>query len=228
MKENIIQVLAGAATRIEQPEMHGGNIVIVGEPGSGKTQMATSIIKVLEKKTGYPKGGIGKISGEKINEKDIQKLYSKIMGGCLIIETAGDISKETAVTLSLLMEQDNTGTILIIEDNKRGIEKALAKDGSFAKRFTEKIVIPAFTIDELVSFGRTYAYEAGCTIDDMGVLALYKRISNIGRFNHATTIKEVAEILDEAIEKSSRGGFFNKVKYDRDGNIILKEKDFDK
>lgn len=228
MKENIVQVLTGAAARIEQPELHGGNIAIVGEPGSGKTQMATSIIKVLEKKTGYPKGGIGKISGEKLNEKDIQKLYSKIMGGCLIIESAGDISKETAVTLSLLMEQDNTGTILIIEDNKRGIEKALAKDGSFAKRFTEKIVIPAFTIDELVSFGRTYAYEAGCTIDDMGVLALYNRISNIGRFNHATTIKEVAEILDEAIEKSSRGGFFNKVKYDRDGNIILKEKDFDK
>ncbi len=228
MRENIVQVLTGAATRIEQPEIHGGNIAIVGEPGSGKTQMATSIIKVLEKKTGYPNGGIGKISGQKLNEKDIQKLYSKIMGGCLIIESAGDISKETAVTLSLLMEQDNTGTILIIEDNKRGIEKALAKDGSFAKRFTEKIVIPAFTIDELVSFGRTYAYEAGCTIDDMGVLALYNRISNIGRFNHATTIKEVAEILDEAIEKSSRGGFFNKVKYDRDGNIILKEKDFDK
>lgn len=228
MKESIVQVLTGAVERIKQPELKGGNIVIIGEPGSGKTQMATSIIKVLEKKTGYPKGGIGKISGEKLNEKDIQKLYSKIQGGCLIIETAGEISKETAVTLSLLMEQDNTGTILIIEDNKRGVEKALSKDSSFAKRFTEKIVIPAFTIDELVSFARTYAYEAGCTIDDMGVLALYNRINLIGRYNHATTIKEVAEIMDGAIEKSTRGGFFNKPKYDRDGNIILKEKDFDK
>lgn len=227
MKKSICGVLAGAAGRIQQPELHGGNIIIVGEPGSGKTQMATSIIKVLEKKTGYPKGGIGKISGEKLNEKDIQKLYSKIQGGCLIIETAGDISKETAVTLSLLMETDTTGTIIIIEDNKRGIDRALSKDASFAKRFTEKIVIPAFTIDELVSFGRTYAYEAGCTIDDMGVLALYNRINNIGRYNHATTIKEVAEILDGAIEKSTRGGFFNKPKYDRDGNVILKEKDFD-
>ena len=228
MKENITQVITGAAERIEKPSLHGGNIVIIGEPGSGKTQMATSIIKVLEKKTGYPKGGIGKISGAKLNEKDIQKLYSKIQGGCLIIETAGDISKETAVTLSLLMEQDKTGTIIIIEDNKRGIDKALTKDGSFTKRFTEKIVIPAFTIDELVSFARTYANEAGCTIDDMGVLALYNRINLIGRYNHATTIKEVAEIMDEAIEKSTRGGFFNKPKYDKDGNVILKEKDFDK
>ena len=228
MKKSIMQVLAGASTRITQPELNGGNIIIVGEPGSGKTQMATSIIKVLEKKTGYPKGGIGKISGSKLNEKDIQKLYSKIQGGCLIIETAGDISKETAVTLSLLMEQDKAGTIIIVEDNKRGIDRLLMKDSSFAKRFTEKIVIPAFTIDELVSFAKTYANEAGCTIEDMGVLALYNRINLIGRYNHATTIKEVAAIMDEAIDKSTRGGFFNKIKYDKDGNVILKEKDFDK
>ena len=228
MKANIKKVIEGAAEHMSNPKDNGGSIVIVGEQGSGKTQMATSIIKVLQKKTGYPKGGIGKISGEKLNEKDIQRLYAKIQGGCLIIETAGGISKETAVTLSLLMESDNTGTIIIIEDNKKGIDKALMKDGSFAKRFTEKIVIPVFSIDELVSFAKTYALEAGCTIDDMGILALYNRINLIGRYDHVTTIKEVAEIMDDAIEKSTRGGFFNKPKYDRNGNIILKEKDFDK
>ncbi|MCR4568742.1 MAG: hypothetical protein K5769_11880 [Pseudobutyrivibrio sp.] len=228
MRKNIIKAISGAAAKVANPSQKKGNIAIVGEHGSGKTQMATSIIKVLEKKTGYPKGGIGKISGEKLNEKDIQRLYSKIQGGCLIIESAGAISKETAVTLSLLMESDKAGTIIIIEDNRRGIEKAFAADSSFANRFSEKIVIPAFTIDELVSFAKTYAIEAGCTIDDMGVLALYNRINLIGRYNHATTIKEVAEIMDDAIEKSSRGGFFNKPKYDRFGNIILKEKDFDK
>jgi len=228
MKKSITSALVGAASHLNSPNDKGGSIIIVGEPGSGKTQMATSLIKVLEKKTGYPKGGIGKISGEKLNEKDIQKLYSKIQGGCLIIETAGGISKETAVTLSLLMEQDNTGTILIIEDNKKGIEKALSKDSSFAKRFTEKVVIPVFSIDELVSFAKTYAMEAECSIDDMGILALYNRINLIGRYDHATTIKEVAEIMDEAIEKSTRGGFFNKPKYDKNGYIILKEKDFDR
>lgn len=228
MKKSIVSALAGAASHLNTPNDKGGSIIIVGEPGSGKTQMATSLIKVLEKKTGYPKGGIGKISGEKLNEKDIQKLYSKIQGGCLIIETAGGISKETAVTLSLLMEQDDTGTILIIEDNKKGIDKALSKDSSFAKRFTEKVVIPVFSIDELVSFAKTYALEAECSIDDMGILALYNRINLIGRYDHATTIKEVAEIMDEAIEKSTRGGFFNKPKYDKNGYVILKEKDFDR
>ena len=228
MKANITRVIEGAASYLDKPNANGGSIVIVGEPGSGKTQMATSIIKVLQKKTGYPKGGIGKISGEKLNEKDIQKLYSKIQGGCLIIESAGGISKETAVTLSLLMQNDTSGTIIIIEDSKKGIDKALIKDSSFAKRFTEKIVIPVFSIDELVSFAKTYALEAKCTIDDMGILALYNRINLIGRYDHVTTIKEVAEIMDDAIEKSTKGGFFNKPKYDKNGNIILKEKDFDK
>nr|MCR5580779.1 hypothetical protein [Pseudobutyrivibrio sp.] len=228
MKANIIRVIEGAASYINKPQANGGCIAIVGESGSGKTQMATSIIKVLQKKTGFPKGGIGKISGEKLNEKDIQKLYSKIQSGCLIIESAGGISKETALTLSLLMESDNTGTIIIIEDSKKGIDKALIKDSSFAKRFTEKVVIPVFSIDELVSFAKTYALEAGCTIDDMGILALYNRINLIGRYDHVTTIKEVAEIMDDAIEKSTKGGFFNKPKYDKYGNVILKEKDFDK
>ncbi|WP_028234138.1 hypothetical protein [Pseudobutyrivibrio sp. MD2005] len=228
MKESIVRAIAGTAEHLRHPGDNGGSIVIVGEPGSGKTQMATSIIKVLQKKVGYPKGGIGKISGEKLNEKDIQKLYAKIQGGCLIIESAGGISKETAVTLSLLMETDDSGTIIIIEDNKKGIDKALMRDGSFAKRFTEKIVIPVFSIDELVSFAKTYALEAGCTIDDMGILALYNRINLIGRYDHVTTVKEVAEIMDDAIEKSTKGGFFNKPKYDKNGNVILKEKDFDK
>ncbi len=228
MKENITRVINGSADHVKNPSVNGGCIAIVGEQGSGKTQMATNIIKVLQNKTGYPKGGIGKISGEKLNEKDIQKLYSKIQGGCLIIECAGGISKETAVTLSLLMESDKTGTIIIIEDNKKGIDKALMKDGSFAKRFTEKIVIPVFSIDELVSFAKTYAIEEGCTIDDMGILALYNRINLIGRYDHVTTIKEVAEIMDDAIEKSMKGGFFNKPKYDKNGFVILKEKDFDK
>jgi hypothetical protein len=228
MKANITRVIEGAASYLDKPNANGGSIIIVGEPGSGKTQMATSIIKVLQKKTGYPKGGIGKISGEKLNEKDIQKLYGKIQGGCLIIESAGGISKETAVTLSLLMQNDTSGTIIIIEDSKKGIDKALIKDSSFAKRFTEKIVIPVFSIDELVSFAKTYALEAECTIDDMGILALYNRINLIGRYDHVTTIKEVAEIMDDAIEKSTKGGFFNKPKYDKNGNIILKEKDFDK
>ena len=228
MKKSIVRAIEGTAEHILRSNDMGGSIVIVGEPGSGKTQMATSIIKVLQKKTGYPKGGIGKISGEKLNEKDIQKLYAKIQGGCLIIETAGGISKETAVTLSLLMESDKEGTIIIIEDNKKGIDKALMKDGSFARRFTEKVVIPVFSIDELVSFAKTYALEAGCTIDDMGILALYNRINLIGRYDHVTTIKEVAEIMDDAIEKSTKGGFFNKPKYDKNGNVILKEKDFDK
>ncbi|MCR4695241.1 MAG: hypothetical protein K5773_07990 [Pseudobutyrivibrio sp.] len=226
MKANIIDTIKKTGESILEGDTKSGNIVIVGEPGSGKTQLATGLIKVIKSSSGCLNGGIGKISGSKLNEKDIQKLYSKVQGGCLIIESAGDISKETALTLSLLMENDTTGTLIILEDNKRGIDKALSKDHSFGTRFTERIHIPVFTIDELVTFAKTYAMEAGCSIEDMGILALYNRINLIGRYDHVTTIKEVAEIMDEAIDKASRGGFFSKPKYDRDGNVVLKEKDF--
>ncbi|MCF0130238.1 MAG: ATP-binding protein [Pseudobutyrivibrio sp.] len=227
MQASIRQVVTGAAAHITDENHTSGNIVIVGESGCGKTQMATSIIKVLQRKTGKPKGGVGKISGEKLNEKDIQTLFEKIQGGCLIIEEAGHISRDTAVTLSLLMEQDKKGTIIIMEDNRKGIEKALAKDASYGKRFTEKIVIPVFSIDELVEFGKTYGEEAGYTIDDMGVLALYNRINLVGRFDYATTIRDVTEIMDEAFRRASKGGLFSRPKVDREGRIVLKEKDFE-
>lgn len=227
MKSNISQVVAGAAAQLERGKKTGGNIVIQGEKGCGKTQMATSIIKVLQKKTGKISGGVGRVSGEKLNEKDIRTLFSKIQGGCLIIESAGQITKETALTLSLMMEHDETGTLLIMEDTKKGIEKALSKDASFTQRFTEKIVIPVFTIDELVEFGKIYALEAGYVIDEMGVLALYNRINLTSRFDHATSISEVADILEDAMDKSASGGLFRRAKVDSDGNIILKEKDFE-
>ncbi len=141
-----------------------------------------------------------------------------------MIEQAGDISKETALTLSLLLEADKKNTLIILEDSKKGIDAALLKDASFARRFTEKLVIPVFTMDELVDFGKTYAAEAGYTIDEMGILAMYNRINLIGKYDHATTIKEVADIIDEAIVSSKKVGLFGK----KNKGNCLREKDFDK
>lgn len=234
MKEQICQAMTGIIRHLESNENAGcGNLIIQGGRGCGKTVLATDVVKAIQKETGKPNGKIGKIEGAVLNQKDIVQLLKKISGGCLIIEKAGEISRETAVKLSLLMEAETSGLLIILEDTSRGIQKALGKDQGFASKFTEKLNIPIFTSDELVSFARTYANELGYNIDEMAVLALYNRISNIQKLDQATTLTEVKEIVDEAIARAEKGGIkkafsiLTARRYDENDNVILHEKDFD-
>lgn len=233
MEEQICQALTGAARHLKTgKDASTGNMVIQGGSGSGKTVLATAMVKALQKETGRPKGKVGKIEASALNKKDVASLLKKISGGCLIIEKAGDISKETAVRLSLLLKSDTSGLFVIMEDTHRGIEKALGRDEGFASRFSEKINIPIFTSDELVSFAKAYANELGYTIDEMGILALYNSISNIQKYDRATTLTEVKEIVDDAISKSEKGGLrkafsiITSRRYDDEDYVILREKDF--
>ena len=233
MEEQICQALTGAARHLKTgKDASTGNMVIQGGSGSGKTVLATAMVKALQKETGRSKGKVGKIEASALNKKDVASLLKKISGGCLIIEKAGDISKETAVRLSLLLKSDTSGLFVIMEDTHRGIEKALGRDEGFASRFSEKINIPIFTSDELVSFAKAYANELGYTIDEMGILALYNSISNIQKYDRATTLTEVKEIVDDAISKSEKGGLrkafsiITSRRYDDEDYVILREKDF--
>ena len=239
------------------------NILITGETGVGKSAIAKAIHKMSNRANGpfievncavlhenlieselfgYEKGAftgasssgkIGKIEASVLNQKDVAALLKKVAGGCLIIEKAGDLSRETALKLSLLLEQDTSGVLVIIEDTKHGIQKALSRDDGFAAKFSEKINIPIFTSDELVSFAKSYANELGYTIDEMGVLALYNSISNIEHADRETTLTEVKEIVDKAVAHSEKGGLkkafsiITSRRYDEDDYIILREKDFD-
>lgn len=234
MEEQLCQALTGASLHLTKGTTAGtGNMIIQGGSGSGKTVLATSMIKALQKETGKPNGKIGKIEASALNQKDVAALLKKVAGGCLIIEKAGDLSKETALKLSLLLEQDRSGVLVIIEDTKHGIQKALSRDEGFAAKFSEKINIPIFTSDELVSFAKSYANELGYTIDEMGVLALYNSISNIEHADRETTLTEVKEIVDKAVAHSEKGGLkkafsiITSRRYDDDDYIILREKDFD-
>lgn len=234
MEEQLCQALTGASQHLTKGTTAGtGNMIIQGGSGSGKTVLATSMIKALQKETGKPNGKIGKIEASALNQKDVAALLKKVAGGCLIIEKAGDLSRETALKLSLLLEQDTSGVLVIIEDTKHGIQKALSRDDGFAAKFSEKINIPIFTSDELVSFAKSYANELGYTIDEMGVLALYNSISNIEHADRETTLTEVKEIVDKAVAHSEKGGLkkafsiITSRRYDEDDYIILREKDFD-
>lgn len=233
MEQQLCQAMTGAAERLSSGgRASTGNMIIQGGQGSGKTVLATSMIKALQKEVGKPNGRIGKIEASVLNQKDAAALLKKVAGGCLIIEKVGGISKEMAVKLGMLLESDTSGLLVIIEDTRRGIEKALGRDAGFAARFSEKITIPIFTSDELVSFAKAYARELGYTIDEMGVLALYNSISNIQKLDEATTLTEVKDIVDGAIAHAERGGLkkaFSIIasrRYDEDDYVILHEKDF--
>ena len=209
-----------------------GNLIIQGEQGCGKTMLATSFVKVLQKVGHQSTGKLGKIDASALNKKDAQQILRKIAGGCLIIERAGDIDRNTAVQLSFLMDHDITGTLYILEDTSKGIKRALSMDEGFAAKFSEKISVPIFTNDELVLFAKSYSTELGYKIDEMAILALHNRISNIERIDQATTLTEVKEIIDEAIDREAHSGLKKAIsiltakRYTDDDRIVLREDHF--
>lgn len=234
MEQQLCQVLTGVKRRLgRSTNSTEGNIMIQGGPGSGKTVLATDLIKVIQEETGLIGGKIGKIEAASLNQKDIPELMKKVRGGCLIIEKAGEITRETAVKMSLQMSQDTAGMLVILEDTKEGIRKALGRDEEFARKFTEKVNIPIFSIDELVEFAKSYAQELEYEIDEMGVLALYNRISSIEKLDEPTTLFEVKDIVDEAVAKSEKGGFkkafsvFASKRHGQGDRKVLQEKDFE-
>lgn len=234
MERQLRQALTGATHHLKHDATAStGNLMILGGHGCGKTTLATSVIKVLQQETGKLDGKIGKIQAEALNQKDIGQMLKKVAGGCLIIENVGELTRQSAITLSLLLEQNRSGVYIIIEDTSKGIKKALLLDEGFAKKFTEQITVPIFTNDELVTFARSYSRELGYKIDDMAVLALYNRISNIQRLDQATTLTEVKEIVDEAIDREAHGGLKKAIsiltasRYTDDDRIVLREKDFE-
>lgn len=234
MEDQLCKALTVASSHLKNKETASrGNLVIKGGQGSGKTTLATSMIKVLQQETGVLDGKIGKIHAEALNQKNVGELLDKVAGGCLIIEQAGDMEKKTVSELSGLLDADESGLFVILEDTSKGIKRLFAQNETFAQKFSEQISVPIFTNDELVTFARSYSRELGYKIDDMAVLALYNRISNIQRLDQATTLTEVKDIVDEAIHREAHGGLKKAIsiltasRYTDDDRIVLTEKDFE-
>ena len=230
MEQQICQALEGSRQRKRNISTSiAGNLVITGGKRSGKTVLATDFVKAYQKLVRHTGGKVGKISAEALNQKNINTLVKAVEGGYLMIERAGGMSRDSVDKLSHLMEQDTKGMMVILEDERAGIEKVLARNPEFTKKFTERIHVPIFTSDELVEFAKAYAMEHDCEIEDMGILALYNSISNIQKLDEATTLTEVKEIMDDAISRASRGGLkklFGGKRNTENGLVLIKEKDF--
>ena len=211
----------------------GGNLVITGKRGNGKTTLAIDIVKALQKQNRIEGKKLAKISGKNLNTKDIQEVLGKVKGGALIIENAGALSDSALVGLSLAMEGDTGGLLIILEDSAEAIRKIFYRNKNLASKFDHTIDIPVFTNDELIAFAKSYALELNCTFDEFGVLALYDKIGCRQTLDHMVSVAEVKDIVDGAInhaEKRNVRHIFEKItkkNVDEFGNRILREEDFE-
>ena len=209
-----------------------GNIVVVGKKGTGKTVLAVDIVKAIQKQRKLKQGKVAIITGDSLNKKELGGIIRKLNGGALIIEKAAKMNARTVNELNDLMDEQTGELLFVLEEQKKPLEKLFAANPNFKKKFTSRLELPVFINDELVTFGQTYAKENGYRIDEMGILALYSRIDMMQREDHAVTVAEVKEIMDEAIEHSQKANVkhlmkrvFGKNKDDSD-RVILKEEDF--
>ena len=232
MSKQLSSLLKGA-----EPSSHSnssrGNLVITGPHGNGKTTLAIDIVRALQKDGRIEGRKLAKISGSKLNSKDAHEVLGKLKGGALIIESAGGLAEATLMALSLAMEGDTGGLLIILEGTSDEIQKIFRKNKNFASKFDYMVDVPIFSNDELVNFGKAYALENEYVFDEFAMLALYDKIGCKQTLDHDVSVAEVKEIIDQAIEHAEKGGFksffakMTKQNVDEDGNHVLREQDFE-
>lgn len=227
MKEQLLDVLCdvqmGAADKTSQT----GNVIVMGGRETGKTRLISSLIPAICKELNIEASKVAYIFADDLNGKDIPEIVSKLAGGFLVIEDANQLSQETADELEEAMTGNTKGMIVILEDEKIGMRKLIARYPKLAKKFTSMINIPVFTNDELVNFAKVYTMENGFRIDQMGMLALYNLIGINQKEDQPMCIGTVKTMLDKAMERAQSGLFKrSKKRVDRDGYTVLFEKDF--
>ena len=232
MSEQIVEVLDNDRRAQREGTSKTGNLLVIGRKGSGKTVLAVDIVKAIQKQRNLKQGKVAIVTGESLNKKELTNIIQKLRGGAIIIEHAGKLNSRTVKELNYLMEKKTGELLFVLEDQRKPLERLMTANPEFKKKFSSKLELPVFINDELVTFGQTYAKENGYKLDEMGILALYSRIDVMQREDHAVSVSEVKEIMDEAIAHSQKANVkhlarrvFGKGTDDSD-RIILKEEDF--
>ena len=209
-----------------------GNLLIIGNKGNGKTVLAVDVVKAIQKQRDIRQGKVAIVTGESLNKKRIGDIFRKLYGGALIIEKAGQMNEKTLAKLNKAMEQDTGELLVVLEEQRKPLDRLLSSNREFRRKFTSRLEVPIFINDELVTFGQTYAQENGYRIDEMGILALYSKIDSLQREDHAVTVAEVKEVMDDTIAHSQKASAKKLVKRvfgkntDSSDRILLSEKDF--
>ena len=232
MSEQIVEVLDNDRRAQREGTSKTGNLLVIGRKGSGKTVLAVDIVKAIQKQRNLKQGKVAIVTGESLNKKELSNIIQKLRGGAIIIEKAGKLNSRTVEELSYLMERKTGEMLFVLEDQRKPLERIMTANPDFKRKFTSKLELPVFINDELVTFGQTYAKENGYKLDEMGILALYSRIDVMQREDHAVTVAEVKEIMDEAIAHSQKANVKHLARRvfgkgtDHADRIILKEEDF--
>ena len=232
MSEQIVEVLDNDRRAQREGTSKTGNLLVIGRKGSGKTVLAVDIVKAIQKQRNLKQGKVAIVTGESLNKKELTNIIQKLRGGAIIIEHAGKLNSRTVKELNYLMEKKTGELLFVLEDQRKPLERLMTANPEFKKKFSSKLELPVFINDELVTFGQTYAKENGYKLDEMGILALYSRIDVMQREDHAVSVAEVKEIMDEAISHSQKANVKHLVKRvfgrstDNSDHIILKEEDF--
>ena len=233
MSEQLVDVLEQDKNCTNRKGTSGtGNLLIIGNKGNGKTVLAVDVVKAIQKQRDIRQGKVAIVTGESLNKKRIGDIFRKLYGGALIIEKAGQMNEKTLAKLNKAMEQDTGELLVVLEEQRKPLDRLLSSNREFRRKFTSRLEVPIFINDELVTFGQTYAQENGYRIDEMGILALYSKIDSLQREDHAVTVAEVKEVMDDAIAHSQKASAKKLVKRvfgkntDSSDRILLSEKDF--
>ena len=231
LREQIIAALCDVQMAAADKTSKTGNVIVMGGRETGKTRLISALIPAICKELNLEAAKVAYVFAEQINGKNIAEIVRKMSGGFLVIENANKLKKETVNQLNNAMEFRTDGMIVILEDEKIGMRKLMARFPKFTSKFTSLINIPVFTNDELVNFAKVYTRENGYTIDQMAMLSLYNLISTNQKDDQPMNVGAVKEIIDNAISKS-KGGIrklkrnISKKRTNADGYVVLYERDF--
>lgn len=225
MEETAAEIINNKKREVPDGTSAHGNIAVVGRAKTDKTDFAIDLFKALHSEDNNKKLRIAKTNAAAINSKSILASADKLKGITLIIENAGQLTKESARELAQVMEGDTESMLVIITGEDYSINRVFTEVPDLSRMFDYRVEVRRYSVNELVAAAKGYAREKGYIIGEKALLKLYLLAGGIDTGDATKAVESIREIVDDAIERGSRKGK-RRTSRKNGGLIILKDKDF--